>query len=118
MDADKLDELERLLKAGTDGPWAVHPDGSVVAFTEQPLNFVVCSRIFPTDAALIVAAINALPELVARVRELRKALEVIGVEADLLKLAIKEDDPTNELLLRVKLIEEAIARAALKGPTT
>jgi hypothetical protein len=60
------------------------------------------------DAALIVAAINALPELVARVRELQHVLTYIEEEA-----ASTDGDRD----IRLPLIER-VARAALKGPTT
>ncbi len=90
MDADKLDELERLLKAGTPGPWT--RDGIVIAHLPKPSGMPkeVCllgyplhhpldrSPPFPNadeNAALICAAINALEELVAmgrRVAELER----------------------------------------------
>jgi len=93
MDADKLDELERLLKAGTPGPWT--RDGIVIAHLPKPSGMPkeVCllgyplhhpldrSPPFPNadeNAALICAAINALEELVAmgrRVAELEARVQ-------------------------------------------
>jgi hypothetical protein len=88
MDADKLDELERLLKAAPDmrdlrvtlsrsGRWAavVQPDGRHICGIAEETP-----ALFPDDAALITAAINALPELVARAKELDAArAELAGV---------------------------------------
>jgi hypothetical protein len=86
MDADKLEELERLLRAGTPGPWIFHDlraekewEGDQSYSISVGLGFVDDAKYYPSapcfdDAALIVAAINALPELVARVRELEGAL--------------------------------------------
>jgi hypothetical protein len=94
MDADKLDELERLLAEATPGPWYLadwtSDDGldltTIEARNPEVLrpgqssiwpDGIECSRVAETaqgerpleDAALIVAAINALPELVAMGRE-------------------------------------------------
>jgi len=58
MDADKLDELAELLAASTPPPWKVNQNWLDIPWLNR------------ADAALICAAINALPGLVARVREL------------------------------------------------
>jgi hypothetical protein len=95
MDADKLDELERLLKAAqTYGPWQVvrYGDDAMPALAihwseEDRICFMPTIRhpadevLFEANAALIVAAINALEELVAmgrRVAELEGALQEIA----------------------------------------
>jgi hypothetical protein len=90
MDADKLEELEQLLKAGTPGPWIFHDlraerewEGEQSYSISVGLGFVDDAKYYPSapcfeDAALICAAINALPELVARVRELEGALKQIA----------------------------------------
>jgi NADPH-dependent ferric siderophore reductase len=95
-----LDELKRLLKAGTPGPWhvghselgddqgpmSIWPDANMVGaliarcgpqqpwqgWYEQPAH----------DAALIVAAINALPELLDRVERLEAALKPFTLVGD------------------------------------
>jgi hypothetical protein len=80
MEMTTLDELERLLKAGTPEPW------------ERALNVVIAGservafvwrdedgQYSAANAALIVAAINALPGLIEsarRAEEMRAALEV------------------------------------------
>ncbi len=97
MDADKLEELERLLKAGTPGPWKIErgkrciqgPDtgegdalvitsvmGGSKQWSASPYQEYCTAGMHEGDAnaALIVAAINALPELIARGRELEGAL--------------------------------------------
>ncbi len=89
MTPEKLDELERLLKAGTPGPWEARPmqsreQGRLACWTEifsQNISLVHIQASKHADdeanAALIVAAINALEELVAmgrRVAELEGAL--------------------------------------------
>jgi hypothetical protein len=56
-----LDELQRLCDAATPGPWDVE-DGVVLR--------KVGDVIFVEDAAFIAAARDALPKLIARVREL------------------------------------------------
>jgi hypothetical protein len=70
MTPEKLDELERLLKAGTPGPWYEVYDPAVFTSMvscdgeEGAIAFSVKSF----NAALICAAINALEELVAMAR--------------------------------------------------
>ena len=76
-----LDELERLAKAATPGPW--HKQGFDVyawqgkrrQFVARTAPVVVSNRDFMSrnmnDPAYIVAACNAVPELIARVRELQ-----------------------------------------------
>jgi hypothetical protein len=73
MDADKLEELERLLRAGTPGPWRT--SGAI----DYPEHWIMSGEKYVQDgsggvfsahdAALICAAINALPELIESARE-------------------------------------------------
>jgi hypothetical protein len=73
MDKIDLEELERLAKAATPGPW-------VVAHLCTNANFVFaqapdCDMVFharEADVQYITAACNAVPELIARVRELER----------------------------------------------
>jgi hypothetical protein len=61
-----LDGLEEARKAATPGPWKVaYPFRKLVDLPDR-LSAVTADR--PKDAALIVAAVNALPEMVAVVR--------------------------------------------------
>jgi hypothetical protein len=91
MDADKLEELERLLSEGTKPPLEVkvnragNPTIGPVGSEGMIAPWIVSDE----DAALIVAAINALPELVAMARrdlvaqELRRfaeSMEPLGAE--------------------------------------
>jgi hypothetical protein len=87
MDADMTEELERLLAAATPGPWK-HIPGKRMVFVVAPECHVYSNRDnddgegphhpntikrWNADAALIVAAINALPGLIAAARELDAA---------------------------------------------
>jgi hypothetical protein len=148
MTNEKLDELERLLKAGTPRPWeladwqddfgenftticvktpevlrpgqsSIWPDGMEcrqVANTDDGNNPL-------PDAALIVAAINALPELVARVREYQQALDRMMLPTDCRNRLEYEGKPypkSSCLACKDWLFNGCPypARAALKGPTT
>ena len=79
MDSAKLDELERLAKAATPGPWSRYADihiktmdGWGIGFIHHPLR---SREETVNNAAYIVAACNAVPELIARVRELERQRE-------------------------------------------
>lgn len=96
-----LNELERLERAASKAPWEFR-DGTAIADDGLPYvrgysNDVHIGEHAP-DAALIVAARNALPELIAAAREaervreqvrvLREALDLIsGCEAHISKSA-------------------------------
>lgn len=76
-----LDELMRMHDAATPGPWKKMLPKVLVA--EDPKNIYgipLCIAIHDdnaqaaADAAYIVAACNAVPELVARIRELEEQL--------------------------------------------
>lgn len=79
MDKIDLNELERLAAQATPGPWELGNWVNCVLHTnpaEYRRTFFIpgqpalsCS---PQDAAYIVAACNAAPELIARVRELER----------------------------------------------
>lgn len=82
-----LDELERLEKSATPGPWTYRVDDERLARPHPSLNDAHDDDITKNatgltvdNGALIVAARNALPELIAASRErdrLRAALETI-----------------------------------------
>lgn len=91
MDANQLDELERLFKKAAPGwaldspdaddPWWVNDDAPVsfvAIYRGRSLGTVVVGNIVSRDAAkLIVAARNALPELIAAARELERTRSML-----------------------------------------
>jgi NADPH-dependent ferric siderophore reductase len=94
-----IDDLKKLLAAATPGPWHVghnelgDPQGPMSIWPDTSMVGAVIARCGPQgmsqgwfeqpakDAALIVAAVNALPELLAMAEEnarLREALQAIA----------------------------------------
>ena len=89
------EELERLMREATPGPWVwcppdADPDTRDMGhFANEAgkwiCDFGDCEPYYPTegtppsaeDAALLVAAVNALPELLAKVKRLEEALATI-----------------------------------------
>ena len=81
-----LDELERLLSEAKQGPWVVEiaVDGTASVISEDDYSVALAYR-YATDnnsdgsenAALIAAAVNALPALV------RVARAALGAQADI-----------------------------------
>lgn len=68
-----LDELERLHKAATPGPWITlsgHSCGPVEICRAEDGHRVLSrdGRMMPSDFALIIATVNALPELLRLAR--------------------------------------------------
>jgi hypothetical protein len=95
-----LDELEAAHGKATPGPWQVDDDGSDCAVTAGtarglPGSWRATDRIYTvdvgewsgetedeavqrqTDAALIVAAVNALPDLITELRKHRAAVQAM-----------------------------------------
>jgi hypothetical protein len=121
---DKLDELLRLREAGTQGEWAI--DGIAIAHLSEPYGYPIDICLmgepaqYPGDipvmmqnheanAALIAAAVNNLPALVAAARErdaLRAALADVLMIAEYLKWQDADDG---------RSATYARARAALEG---
>lgn len=99
MDSAKLDELERLAAQATPGPWSCKSvPGLGGGRHNRPHIFAdgVCLPVASLsvikgeeDAAFIVAARNAVPELAARVRELEQ--QNAGLEARLRYLTEERD---------------------------
>jgi hypothetical protein len=119
MDADKLEELERLLSEGTKPPLEVkvnragNPTIGPVGSEGMIAPWIVSDE----DAALIVAAINALPGLVAmgrRVERLEAALQEIADP----QLMFAGPLCCGDAVADAWELFGDIARAALKGPTT
>lgn len=84
MDKIDLEELERLHKAATPGPWAANNWGRVWHTPNPNSTRLVCDTMRNTvrnpkswraNARLIAAMREALPELIARVRELEASNE-------------------------------------------
>jgi hypothetical protein len=80
---DTLEELERLLKAGTKGPWETKQNkaGNTTIGPVGYSGFITPWVCDDENAALIVAAVNALPKLLKaarRVRQLELDLQLIA----------------------------------------
>jgi hypothetical protein len=63
MTSDDISELERLERAATAGPWRSVGDVYIFGADDEPFDQT------ESDVALIVAARNALPELLAMARD-------------------------------------------------
>lgn len=81
-----LDELERLAAQATPGPWEMDNNYNIrIAEGGHPLVITInddedwIPR--PSDARYITAACNALPELIARVRELEAKNKDLGIRS-------------------------------------
>ena len=105
-DETRLDELEALREAATPGPWhwdpnfaEVYDTGTGLALTNDAgaeivgaYNYHCCDfrddpRVGDADAALIVAAVNALPDLIAAARAHRGLADAVRALADELAVA-------------------------------
>jgi hypothetical protein len=85
-----LDRLEELAKAGTAGEWYERPGHLGPAmFSDAPGLPGVGHTYLPADAALIVAAVNALPDL------LRLARDGLALRAEVERLAEEFDGATS-----------------------
>lgn len=91
-----LEELEKLAKDATPGPWRIDAENNpahfimtnedipmhrLIAISESPIATCDLSRRWTescANAAYIVAACNAVPELIARVRELERQREALA----------------------------------------
>lgn len=76
MTAD-LDELDRLLAAATVRPWTINLDavgGADLVGFDGAYVMDELAAFYKDDAALIVAAVNALPALIAELREKTAAI--------------------------------------------
>jgi hypothetical protein len=91
MTTKQIDDIKRLLAEATPGPWNVHTqaDGDYLLHTHTPYTYGVATVYAPSEAdeaaegeanaALIVAAVNSLPDLLAERDRLREALRLIIV---------------------------------------
>jgi hypothetical protein len=64
-----IDALRALLRNASPPPWQ-HVDGETIVDSADGTSLVETTR--PDDAALIVAAVNALPHLLDELKELRR----------------------------------------------
>ncbi len=99
------EELEKLLAAATPLPWFIARNANTVGD---------CT---PEDAALIVAAVNALPELLERVRRLG-AIEVAARDYfnGYMQDEAADDGPEMTGCGMDQHVKAAALRAALKEP--
>lgn len=70
---EELNELEALANEATPGPWRVTADPVVSINVEAPSTFIAIDY-WERDANFVVAARDALPRLIAEVRQLREEL--------------------------------------------
>ncbi len=125
---DTLEELERLLKAATPGPWeksgvrtkciiedAISIGADGLAYIYLPIGKTHNEQAGAlNDAALIVAAINALPELLDRVERLEADMQVIAFGS---RIVANADNTLSHVdWTREQLVE--FARAALAKDAT
>ena len=121
------DELEKLLKAGTPTPWFVggvrfkmdrsewHGIMSYNEAKKQDDNVCLVGYDPRTgeghaDARLIVAAVNALPELLAKVKRLEEALAILDAADEF------EGEPDDKkLFVAMRVADLRRARAALSA---
>jgi hypothetical protein len=81
MTEEQINELERLAKAATPGPWkhrTISKTATVILAADTPLCATKYSVNKDHDAAYIIAACNAVPELIVRVRELKAQREYLA----------------------------------------
>lgn len=115
MDSAKIDELERLAKDITPGPWSVKDDWHLYimdATGKRELAKISNKyRAKDTNAAYIAAACNSVPELIAENRALRERVQWLEDQnTDLcnqLRRAIAHDDNSLSAFLN-----DAIERAS------
>jgi len=139
MDADKLDELERLLRLATTRPWKANTadktgedwlicslgnsneDGQDWIVTTDRIHASELDGDAKFDAALIVAAVNALEDLVARARRVAELEALNKLQSDAANLASDVIEGKISVAdAREKAAELRARSAALqtKGPTT
>lgn len=94
MTDQELNELEQLCNEASPGPWEVRPVGTIIGHSEQgavatPGAFDwICSMQTPNcpkwreDATFIVATRDAMPKLIALVREQRRLAHYIVTTKD------------------------------------
>jgi hypothetical protein len=115
-----LDELERLLKAGTKGPWETKQNkaGNTTIGPVGYSGFITPWVCDDENAALIVAAINALPGLIEsarRVEEMQAALKTIDRFSLIIEVGVRNTEPQFQPEIVAGLLK---TRAALKAPPT
>jgi len=92
MNQERIEELERLRAAATPGPWQLMNGDPLAVDAHQAVYFAKMTGATPVtrlanNAALIVAAVNALPELLAMARR------VEGLEAALARTRPPAEEP-------------------------
>jgi hypothetical protein len=82
MTTKQIDDIKRLLAEATPGPWALHNETCVSSgdtmtaqtCDDEPENTPQAEQ----NAALIVAVVNSLPDLLADIELLREALQAVS----------------------------------------
>ena len=79
LSAERLADLRRLVEAATPGPWTVY-EGKYAAHVNPGFDVSIdCNT--GANAALVVAARTALPELLDEVERLRSILDALHMTA-------------------------------------
>ena len=84
------DQLDQLRAAATPGTWSVSEDaigGTDIVTSDEVYVSDEMGAISKVDAALIVAAVNVLPQLTAALRAVEALAEEYGAEADAVMLS-------------------------------
>jgi hypothetical protein len=126
LDLADLAELDRLLAAATPRPW--HREGDAIAETD---NYEIGVVPYMHDCDLIVAAVNALPALLARVRAAearadgladswKRERAVVGDQAMRLEQAQTSERRLAERIVALEaagrvLVDEVTGRTVPKG---
>jgi hypothetical protein len=113
------DDLRRLLEAATPGPWEWDGEGTLVSTGVADVVLWVSSdgtevESVNADAALIVAAVNALPGLLDRLELLEAVAVAAQAFVSALDAALKD---RGAWTLQEREIEAALSRLASPGGT-
>ena len=129
MTTNQINELRKLLSEATPGPWKITTDMSANgrhrrAIVHTDRMVADCSSVnlhrthdrYPLDgrnAALIAAAVNALPELLAEREKLRAALQKAHNVGKLVNRDIFNDDLDRRAICSMVTESNSVCRAAL-----
>ena len=98
-----LKQLERLMERATPLPWAEGISSHhTVSKGSKFLNYHVAEFHHARDAELVDAAVNALPKLIAALREARDALEFFEQTA----ICQADTDVAVEALKKLRALED------------
>lgn len=100
MTAVDVDALDKLREAATAGPW--EDEGGATGISAYTSD---------ADAALIVAAVNALPDLIAEARKYRTLREAVEGLADELDVPAGVWSPLTGLSGRIRAALAAVEKS-------